>query len=117
MAHYVGGTIDEINHIRKLWRFSVWAYPDTFAIKINGGLVKTRYPKYTRNSLIKTLNRMIQILKWISWNFSNKSSLLFTITSAIHQLKIWNNALSKEYFNELFGERGIPNSKLPALNA
>lgn len=57
------------------------------------------------------------MLKLNSWNFSNKSSLLFTVTSAIHQLKIWNNALRKEHLNELFGERGIPNSKLPVLNA
>ena len=111
------GTLDEINQIRKLWRFSVWAYPDTSAIKIIGRLVKTQHPKYTRNSLIKTLKGMMQMLKCNTWSFSNKSTLLFTVTSAIYHLKIWNNALTKEHLNELFGERGILNSKLPVLNA
>ena len=111
------GTLDEINQIRKLWRFSVWAYPDTSAIKITKTLIKTRHQNYQRNSLIRTLKRMMQTLKWDYWSFSNKSSLLFTFTSAIHQLWIWNNTLTPKYLNELFGVWEVENSKSPVIRA
>lgn len=105
--------IDEINHMTKFWGFGVWCYPDTSAIKITKTLVKTRHQNYKRNSLVRTLKRMMQTLKWDSWGFSNKISLLFTFSSAIHQLWIWNNSLTPTYLNELFGVEGIQNSKFP----
>ncbi len=125
MAHTTGSlqdileqlAIDEINHMTKFWGFGVWAYPDTSAIKITKTLIKTRHQNYTRNNLIRTLKRMMQTLKWNSWSFSNKLSLLFTFTSAIHQVGIWNNTLTPAYLNELFGEIGIQNSQVPILNA
>ncbi|MGB3653007.1 MAG: ferritin-like domain-containing protein [Rivularia sp. (in: cyanobacteria)] len=124
MAHTTGAlqdvleqlAIDEINHMTKFWGFGVWAYPDTSAIKITKTLIKTRHQKYTRNSLIRTLKRMMQTLKWNSWSFSNKSSLLFTFSFAIHQLWIWNNTLTPKYLNEIFGDTGIQNAKFLVAN-
>lgn len=121
MAHTTGSlqdileqlAIDEINHMTKFWGFGVWCYPDTSAIKITKTLIKTRHQNYKRNSLVRTLKRMMQTLKWDSWGFSNKISLLFTFSSAIHQLWIWNNSLTPTYLNELFGVEGIQNSKFP----
>ncbi len=109
--------IDEINHMTKFWGFGVWAYPDTSAIKITKTLIKTRHQKYTRNSLIRTLKRMMQTLKWNSWSFTNKSSLLFTFSFAIHQLWIWNNTLTPKYLNEIFGDTGIQHTKFLVANA
>ncbi|MBV6625607.1 MAG: ferritin-like domain-containing protein [Rivularia sp. (in: Bacteria)] len=125
MAHTTGSlqdileqlAIDEINHMTKFWGFGVWAYPDTSAIKITKTLIKTRHQNYKRNSLIRTLKRMMQTLQWDSWSFSNKTSLLFTFTSAIHQLWIWNNTLTPPYLNELFGDTGIHYSKSFVPNA
>ena len=109
--------IDEINHMTKFWGFGIWAYPNTSAIKITKTLIKTRHQNYTRSSLIKTLKRMMHRLKWDSWSFSNKSSLLFTFKFAIHQMWICNNTLKPGYLNELFGEMGIKNSQFPISNA
>jgi hypothetical protein len=125
MAHTTGPlqdileqlAIDEINHMTKFWGFGVWAYPDTSAIKIAKTLIKTRHQKYTHNSLIRTLKRMMETLNWNSWSFSNKSSLLFTFGFAIHQLWIWNNTLTPKYLNELFGDTGIQNAKFLVANA
>ncbi len=125
MAHTTGSlqdileqlAIDEINHMTKFWGFGVWAYPDTSPIKITKTLIKTRHQNYQRNSLIRTLKRMMQTLKWDSWNFSNKCSLLFTFTSAIHQMWIWNNTLTPKYLNELFGVWEVENAKFPVIHA
>ena len=73
-------------------------------------MIKTRHQNYQRNSLIRTLKRMMQTLKWDSWSFGNKCSLLFTFCSAIHQMWIWNNTLIPKYLNELFGDTGIESS-------
>ncbi|MEM7712449.1 MAG: ferritin-like domain-containing protein [Cyanobacteria bacterium P01_A01_bin.68] len=107
--------IDEINHMTKFWGFGVWAYPDTSAIKITKTLIKTRHQNYKNNSLVRTLKRMMQTLNWDSWYFGNKISLLFTFSSAIHQLWIWNNTLTPTYLNELFGVEEIPNSEFPTV--
>ena len=107
--------IDEINHMTKFWGFGVWAYPDTSAIKIAKTLIKTRHQNYKSNSLVRTLKRMMQTLNWDSWYFGNKISLLFTFSSAIHQLWIWNNTLTPTYLNELFGVEEIPNSEFPTV--
>ncbi|MEO0686577.1 MAG: hypothetical protein AAFY76_16440, partial [Cyanobacteria bacterium J06649_11] len=119
MAHTTGAlqdileqlAIDEINHMTKFWGFGVWCYPDTSAIKISKTLLKTRHQNYKRNSLIRTLKRMMRILKWNFWSFGNKSSLLFTFTSAIHQIWIWNNTLTPTYLNEIFEIEKVQSSK------
>ena len=48
-------TIDEINHMTKIWGFGIWAYLDNYVIKITKTFIKTRHQNYNRNSLIKTL--------------------------------------------------------------
>lgn len=95
---------DEINHMTKFWGFGVWAYPDTSIIRIGRTLIKTRSHNYKRNSLIRTLRRMMVTLNWNSWTFSNKATLIFTFTCAIHRLWSWSNSLTPEYLQELFGE-------------
>ena len=61
--------------------------------------------------------KLIELVQWDFWSFSNKSSLLFTFTSAIHQLWIWNNTLTTAYLNELFGVWEVENSKLTVISA
>ena len=123
MAHTTGSlqdileqlAIDEINHMTKFWGFGVFLYPDTSAIKISKTLIKTRHQDYKSNSLLRTLKRMMKTLKWDSWCFSNKISLLFTFSSAIHHMWIWNNTLTPAYLSELFGVEGIHNSQFPTV--
>ncbi|GEM_PF-6561536 len=71
--------------MRELWGFDLWVYPDTYVIQITRRLLKTRHAKYIPDILIKTLKGMMQMLKCNTWSFSNKSSLLFKVTFAIHQ--------------------------------
>jgi hypothetical protein len=111
MAHTTGSlrdvleeiTQDEINHMTKFWGFGVWAYPDTSLIRVGKTLIKTRSQEYKRNSLIRTLRRMMKTLNWQSWTVSNKATLLFTFTYAMRRLWIWNNSLTPAYLQELFG--------------
>ncbi|WP_242045204.1 ferritin-like domain-containing protein [Anabaena catenula] len=94
---------DEINHMTKFWGFGVWLYPDTSIIRIGRTLMKTRSPNYQRNSLIRTLRRMMGTLNWNSWTLSNKATLIFTFTSAMRHLWGWNNSLTPDYLQDLFG--------------
>ncbi|MBD2200929.1 MULTISPECIES: ferritin-like domain-containing protein [Calothrix] len=92
---------DEINHMTKFWGFGVWAFPNTGLIRVGTTLIKTRSQTYQRNNLIRTLRRMMATLNWDAWTFTNKATLLYTFTYAIHRLCTWHNSLTPEYLNNL----------------
>lgn len=92
---------DEINHMTKFWGFGVWAFPNTGLIRVGTTLIKTRSQTYQRNNLIRTLRRMMATLNWDAWTFTNKATLLYTFTYAIHRLWKWHNSLTPEYLNNL----------------
>jgi hypothetical protein len=94
---------DEINHLTKFWGFGVWAFPDTSVMRIGQTLIKTRSHNYKRNNLLRTLRRMMDTLNWNSWTFSNKATLIFTFTYSMRRLWVWNNSLTPEYLDDLFG--------------
>jgi hypothetical protein len=94
---------DEINHMAKYWGFGVWAFPDTSAIKIGRTLLKTRSKDYKRNSLFRTLKRMMGTLNWDCWSLNNKITLMFTFTYAMHRMWSWSNSLTPDYLQNLFG--------------
>lgn len=94
---------DEINHLTKFWGFGVWAFPDTSLTRIGHTLIKTRSHNYKRNNLLRTLRRMMDTLNWNSWTFSNKATLIFTFTYSMRRLWVWNNSLTPEYLDDLFG--------------
>ncbi len=94
---------DEINHMTKFWGFGVWAFPDTSVMRIGRTLIKTRSHSYKRNNLLRTLRRMMETLNWNSWTLSNKATLIFTFTYAMRRLWVWNNSLTPEYLQGLFG--------------
>jgi hypothetical protein len=109
MAHTTGAlqevleqlAIDEINHMTKFWGFGVWAYPDTSIIQVIQTFFKTRHQSYTRNNLIRTLQRMMGTLQWQNWSFSNKVSLVFTFALVLYRLWIWNKS-QLLYLSNLF---------------
>ncbi|MDZ8054131.1 MAG: ferritin-like domain-containing protein [Aulosira sp. ZfuVER01] len=94
---------DEINHMTKFWGFGVWAFPDTGLMRIGRTLIKTRSQNYQRNNLMRTLRRMMGTLNWDAWSWSNKATLLFTFAYVMHRLWSWNNSLTPEYLQGLFG--------------
>ncbi|BAY65319.1 hypothetical protein NIES22_54240 [Calothrix brevissima NIES-22] len=94
-------TKDEINHMTKFWGFGVWAFPNTSLIRVGTTLIKTCSQTYQRNNLIRTLRRMMATLNWDAWTFTNKATLLYTFTYAIHRLWKWHNSLTPEYLNNL----------------
>lgn len=98
--------LDEINHMTKFWGFGVWLYPDTGLVRIGKTLMKTRHQNYARNNLLRTLKRMMGTLKWDAWSLSNKTSLIFTFIYVMRCLWVWNDSLTPEYLQDLFGECG-----------
>ncbi|AFY33580.1 hypothetical protein [Calothrix sp. PCC 7507] len=111
MAHTIGPlqdvleelAQDEINHMTKFWGFGVWAFPDTGLMRIGRTLIKTRSQNYQRNNLMRTLRRMMGTLNWSAWSLTNKTTLLFTLTYTMRRLWSWNNSLTPEYLQDLFG--------------
>jgi hypothetical protein len=113
MAHTTGAlqtvfeqlAIDEINHMTKYWGFGVWAYPDTSLVKVGGTIMQMlRRRNHSRNSLIRTLSRMMNTLSWADWTLTHKATLTFTFAATLHRLWIWHSGLTPEYLQELFGE-------------
>ncbi|NDJ24732.1 ferritin-like domain-containing protein [Nostoc sp. B(2019)] len=94
---------DEINHLTKFWGFGVWAFPDSSLTRIGRTLIKTRSHNYKRNNLLRTLRRMMGTLNWNSWTLSNKATLILTFIYAMRRLWSWNNSLTPEYLQSLFG--------------
>lgn len=101
---------DEINHMSKFWGFGVWAFPETSLIKVGQTLLKTRQKDYKRNSLMRTLKRMMGTLNWSSWSSTNKLTLLFTFSYAMRRLWIWNDRLTPKYLQALFTEQPTTNN-------
>jgi hypothetical protein len=121
MAHSTGTlrlileelVLDEINHMTKFWGFGVWAYPETSFVKASLTLFKSMQGqvKYSRDrsSLIGTLDRMTDVLGWRTWSWQNRTTFFFTCTSALHQLWLWHNTLTRDYLEDLFG---IPDTSI-----
>jgi hypothetical protein len=118
MAHTTGPlqavleelTLDEINHMTKFWGFGVWAYPDTSLLKVCQTLLQTmngriRYRR-DRSSLIGTLHRMINVLSWHSWSWTNRATFLYTCFHTLSRLNHWHHSLTREYLETLFGKQG-----------
>lgn len=100
---------DEINHMTKFWGFGVWAFPSTGFLRVGWTLIKTRSQNYARNSLIRTLRRMMGTLNWPAWTLQNKATLLFTFTYTIIRLWSWHNTLKQDYLQSMFGTTPIQN--------
>lgn len=100
---------DEINHMTKFWGFGIWLYPNTSINRVISTLMKTHQPNYQRNSLLRTLSRMMGILNWNSWTLTNKATLTFTFIYAMHRLWSWSNSLTPECLQDLFRTQQIIN--------
>jgi hypothetical protein len=96
---------DEINHMTKFWGFGVWLYPDTSLVRVGKTLIKTRSQNYQRNNLIRTLRRMMATLNWDAWSLTNKATLIFTFSQTMRRLWTWNNSLTPEYLQTVFGSK------------
>ncbi|RUT10279.1 hypothetical protein DSM106972_007740 [Dulcicalothrix desertica PCC 7102] len=111
MAHTTGAlysvleqlAIDEINHMTKFWGFGVWVYPNTSLQRVISIFIKTRRQSEVRNNLFRTLSRMMKALKWEAWTLNNKITLILVSIYTIFRLLKWNNTLTPQYLNELFG--------------
>ncbi|MEO0455622.1 MAG: ferritin-like domain-containing protein [Cyanobacteria bacterium P01_A01_bin.114] len=102
--------IDEINHMTKFWGFGLWAYPDSSFFKIGQTLFSALQEKWRnphiQGSLLHTLGRMTQELKWAEWSFTNQASLMYTFGRVMYQLLQWHSRLTPEYLRALLGEPG-----------
>ncbi|HLO85556.1 MAG TPA: ferritin-like domain-containing protein [Nostocaceae cyanobacterium] len=94
---------DEINHMTKFWGFGTWAYPDTSLLKVTKVLLKTRSQNYERNSLVRTLRRMMVTLNWDAWTLTNKATLILTFSLVMRRLWSWHRSLTPDYLQDLFG--------------
>lgn len=111
MAHTTGKlhdvleqlAIDEINHMTKFWGFGVWVYPNTSLLRVISIFIKTRRQSEVRNNLFRTLTRMMKTLKWEAWTLNNRITLILVFIYTILRLIKWNNTLTPQYLNELFG--------------
>lgn len=111
MAHATGTlytvleqlAIDEINHMTKFWGFGVWVYPNTSLQRVISIFIKTRRQCEVRNNLFRTLTRMMKTLKWEAWTLNNKITLILVFSYTMSRLLKWNNTLTPQYLNELFG--------------
>lgn len=99
---------DEINHMTKFWGFGVWAFPESSARHVCLMLLKTMKGRVTyraeRSSLIGTLHRMMSVLSWRSWSWTNRATFSFTCLSTLWHLWRWNQSLTPDYLQRLFGK-------------
>ena len=116
MAHTTGPlqavleevTQDEINHMTKFWGFGIWAFPESSRNQICLTLLQTMKGQgftYSRSqsSLVGTIHRMMSVLSWQSWSWTNKATFAFTCTRTLQRLLSWSKSLTPEYLHELFG--------------
>ena len=99
---------DEINHMTKFWGFGVWAFPESSVRHICLTLLKTMKGRMTyqadRSSLSGTLHRMMNVLSWRSWSWTNRATFSFTCLSTLWHLWRWNQSLTPDYLQSLFGK-------------
>jgi len=108
---------DEINHMTKFWGFGVWAYPESYflrmlrsrSVSFGESLTHLRTLKTTNQiqftkKLARTLCRMMEILNWNDWSWVNKAEFIYTCIHVIHHLLRWDSTLKREYLEDLFGE-------------
>lgn len=115
MAHTTGPlqavleelTQDEINHMTKFWGFGIWAFPESSRNQICLALFQSMNRQFTysrsRSSLSGTLHRMMGVLSWQAWSWTNKATFAFTCTRTLYRLLGWSKSLTPEYLHELFG--------------
>ena len=99
---------DEINHMTKFWGFGVWAFPESSVCHICLMLLKTMKGQVTyraeRSSLVGTLHRMMNVLLWRSWSWTNRATFSFTCLRTLWHLWRWNQSLTPDYLQSLFGK-------------
>ena len=104
---------DEINHMTKFWGFGVWAFPQSYLSRIfrtlcryiilrNNHLTQASHVRSTKD-LVRTVRRMMGVMNWDSWYWINRMELSYTFIRVMHRLWCWNNSLTPEYLQQLFG--------------
>jgi len=100
--------LDEINHMTKFWGFGVWVYPDSSLRKVVITLIRTinlrSIYSHSHSSLIGTLSRMTEVLKWNTWTLTNKATFAYTAIYILNCMRAWTENLTPEYLHNFFGE-------------
>lgn len=102
---------DEVNHMTKFWGFGVWAFSESYFIRIWRTIKHCIFLKNSPQSshlkstkkLIITLRRMMGILNWNAWSWINKIEFVYTIICVMNRLLIWNKSLTPDYLQQQFG--------------
>ena len=96
---------DEVNHMTKFWGMGLWLYPDAYqrltlhtCREIYSWLQPTSQPDLkSHSSLIYTFRRMMPVLKWQTWTFSDKMELICTFIWVLGRMWHWTGRLTPEY--------------------
>ncbi|PSN19777.1 hypothetical protein C7271_05505, partial [filamentous cyanobacterium CCP5] len=99
--------IDEINHMVKFWGFGRWAYPQagwlTGARVFAQAMVRKMRQPGLQGSLVHTLHRMMGELGWRKWSPTNRLTLIYSFDQVMGALWRWNQSLTAEELQSLFG--------------
>jgi hypothetical protein len=116
MAHTTGALqtvleellVDEINHMVKFWGFGRWAFPNATFLTLSQSVLSSAWTKLRQqnrqNSLLHTLQRMVQVLHWDAWSFRNKATFGFTLILVLQHLHHWNCSLTSDHLQTLLGK-------------
>ncbi len=116
MAHTTGALqavlsellIDEINHTVKFWGFGRWAFPEASLFTTGHTVFSSLREKWQnpqiQGSLIHTLRRMTQTLRWTDWSFINQAALMYTFGRVLQRFLQWQHRLTSDQLRELLGE-------------
>ena len=97
---------DEINHMTKFWGFGQWLYGDRLVQNISKKSLKDAITETNRlkamSHLMQTVNRMMGVLAWDSWNVAHKIELVYTFVAVGQKMWSWSSSLTREYLAVLF---------------
>ena len=97
---------DEINHMTKFWGFGQWLYGDRLVQNISKKSLKDAITETNRlkamSHLMQTVNRMMGVLAWDSWNVAHKVELVYTFVAVGQKIWSWSSSLTREYLAVLF---------------
>ncbi|MCU0534943.1 MAG: ferritin-like domain-containing protein [Hydrococcus sp. Prado102] len=103
---------DEINHMTKFWGFGAWLFPESYVTRICHSLCrfivlqKSSQISHFQSTkkLVRTFGRMIKVLNWNAWSWSNKAEFTYSFICVMNRLLRWNSTLTPTYLQGLFEE-------------
>lgn len=120
MAHSTGALqqvlgellVDEVNHMTKFWGFGVWLFPDSYAQRIKQTFIRIATLQrvdraghlQSTTKLSRTFHRMMDVLGWHDWSWTNKVEFVYTFIRVMNRLLRWNATLTPDYLAQILGK-------------